>query len=238
MTCHRPHDGIIIFLRAPRKGTVKTRLACVLGDDTVLDLYMAFVRDVMTASVKTDFPVRLFFDPHDGGAEIRDHFQTSLPLHPQEGSDLGEKMGNAFMETFDSGWSRAILIGTDCPQITPRVLSTAMDELRQSAMVIGPSLDGGYYLIGFNKEAFRYDIFRDMEWGTERVLTKTLKRAESHGLSVGMSAEVRDIDTIEDLTAYYHSQMSLSAQAYSATMTRLLSSPHLATYFSLTDPPG
>lgn len=223
MTPATPHGGIIIFLRAPRKGRVKTRLATALGDDTVLKLYTAFVSDVIAAAVETDLPVRLFFDPDDAETEIRDHFQTSLPLHPQKGADLGEKMANAFLDIFDWGFDRAILIGTDCPQITPHLLTTAMGELEKSAMVLGPSLDGGYYLIGFNGESFRNAMFQGMKWGTETVFTETLKQAERHGLSVGLSARLRDIDTAEDLTAYYRSQ-TVSASVCSATMTFLRSS--------------
>ncbi|MBU0994553.1 MAG: TIGR04282 family arsenosugar biosynthesis glycosyltransferase [Proteobacteria bacterium] len=215
---------VILFLRAPRKGKVKTRLAKTLGDDTVLALYKFFVIDVLQAVERTGFPVVIYFDPDDAEDELRNWLDISHDMHPQIGTDLGEKMDHAFRETFSFGFLRSVLIGTDCPHIRPEIIETAQQNLTESDMVIGPSFDGGYYLIGFRKDTFSQSVFQHLPWGTETVLEKTLEICEKKGLSVKKLPGLQDIDTLDDLKSFYREKNKQPhTPEYSATLSYLSS---------------
>ena len=131
---------------------------------------------------------------------------SSLPLIPQQGKDLGERMAAAFRAAWAKGLQRAVLIGSDCPALSPALLVQALAELTQHDLVLGPASDGGYYLIGLRRDLApgTHDfLFQDINWGTDTVYHITLARATATKLTITTLQELHDIDRPEDLR-YLH----------------------------------
>lgn len=201
---------VILFYRTLRAGEVKTRLAEQLGTAEAVTLYRAMLEDAVRALSPISRRVVPYADDPDAGQD-----PLSSPAmrswkgrhpRPQRGATLEERMENAFREIFDSGARRAILIGSDIPGLDSRRVVEAAAVLRSHDAVIGPSVDGGYYLIGFRSEAFRAMI-SDTGTGlsgtgrtsdTAEAVVEILVRG---GLSVGRVPPMRDIDTLSDLRA-------------------------------------
>jgi rSAM/selenodomain-associated transferase 1 len=204
-------DRVILFLKSFRAGRVKTRLAARLGDRGALEIYTAMVADLLS---KLE-PLRNLMVPYfdtlpdqlDHPSPISSLLSRGL-LKVQQGEDLGQRMSRAFQEVFAAGAERAVLIGSDIPQIDSDLLEGYFAALRTSPMVLGPASDGGYYLIGFQRERFEASVFRGIEWSTERVLEQTLSKARSRGLLYHLGAELQDVDTVEDLESLLSTGLS------------------------------
>lgn len=118
---------------------------------------------------------------------------------PQRGENLGERMENCFTEAFTMNFKRVVLVGSDIPSLPLDFIEEAFVSLKENDVVIGPSLDGGYYLIGFKDKTFSSQVFKGIPWSTEKVFEQTMKILEREGLTVHSLKPLRDIDTIEDL---------------------------------------
>ena len=190
---------IIILLKAPRAGFVKTRLAAALGPHGALKAYRAVVERVLVAlSPLRD--VELRFAPDDAGSEISTWLRPGWRATPQGEGDLGARMSRAFDESFASGAPRVVLIGSDCPHITTDDITAATAALEDHDAVLGPAEDGGYWLVALRASA--PGLFEKMEWSTEGVLAQTLVRAQSLGLRVHLLRVLPDVDTVEDWRRY------------------------------------
>ena len=110
-------------------------------------------------------------------------------------------MRRAFEDAFGEGFASGILLGSDVPDLPLYVLKEAIDALQRSDAVIGPAQDGGYYLIGFRRDAFPPDVFDGLPWGTAIVLRDTTARLAAHGCRIHLLPEWQDVDTVEDLEA-------------------------------------
>ena len=192
-------ETIIVFLRAPEKGRVKTRLARDIGDEKALALYKKFVQKTLLAVEKSGVDHRICFFPAERQAMVEEWLGQNHTYMHQAGEDLGHRMDNALSRVFSQGVQKAILIGTDIPDISARHLLAALDLLNKNDVVIGPSLDGGYWLIGFQRDGYCSELFRQIDWGTEAVFSATIEKCEVAGLSTGILTVLRDIDTLEDL---------------------------------------
>lgn len=192
-------SAIVFFLKAPGKGTVKTRLASTFGDEAALALYKSFVADMLVMLSGLEWPLRLFFSPAAQEEVVRSWLGNGYALFPQQGRDLGEKMQNALQETFAAGISRAVLLGSDLPDLPPDIITEAFSGLERSPAVLGPGLDGGYYLIGFSADGFLPGVFADIPWSTAKVLSRTGERFATAGISPRMLPPWNDIDTVDDL---------------------------------------
>ncbi len=187
-------------MKAPVLGRVKTRLAAELGEDTALKLYKNFILDELETVKQTGFPFTICVHPPDAGETAASWLGRSYRYLPQHGNDLGERMENAFIQCFKNGFECAILIGSDLPDLTPAVLYEAIASLSESDAVLGPASDGGYYLIGFNKRAFRPRLFfHGMTWSGETLFQDTLKILRASALAVHLTPRWNDVDTLEDL---------------------------------------
>lgn len=182
---------LIVFLKEPKKGTVKTRLAKQTNDGFALRFYEACLKDVWDR-VKVFKPV---FYSNTG------FLYKNLPTSVQVGKDLGAKMCHAFMQEFENEYDNIVLIGTDTPHFEHKLLHEAFQALKTKPCVIGPSCDGGYYLIGFNKNGFEKKVFSGVQWSTSKVLHETLQRI--HEDKVYFLQELNDIDTLQDMNEYY-----------------------------------
>jgi len=192
---------ILLFLRAPEKGRVKTRLAAPLGDDVTLSLYRSFVEDITAMLTRTGYPVVLYGHPADKLGDISSWLGTHLPCRPQTGNTLGARMANAFSAAFSEGFEKAVLIGSDIPDLPPRIIHDALCALDREGAALGPAADGGYYLIAFRASAFLPEAFENISWSTGKVLEQTLAAFEKHNTPVRLLTPWQDIDTIEDLEA-------------------------------------
>ena len=186
-----PEPRIIIFVKAPRPGFVKTRLAAAIGNEAACGAYRQLAETVV-ANLAPLPHTELRFTPDDAENEIAHWLSDDWTAHPQGEGDLGERMHRAFTEAKGP----AIIIGSDCPQVELSDLRTAAKTLQARDAVIGPATDGGYWLIGLNAPCPA--LFENIKWSTSDVLPKTLEKANEAGLSVQLLRELTDVDTGED----------------------------------------
>ena len=198
-------QALAIFCKTPEKGFVKTRLAASVGDQKALEIYLDLlnITDGETRPFNSSRHLFLASALEDSIEKMQSTLQQQdLFTDPktkfiiQQGEDLGQRMSTAFEKLFKNHQS-VVLIGCDLPDLTSALIAKAFDALQNNDLVIGPSCDGGYYLIGLNKST--PDLFEEISWSTEKVLKQTLERAERLLLKVQLLDQLRDIDTLEDL---------------------------------------
>lgn len=202
-------NAVMLFARNPVPGKVKTRLQSGYDADTVCHLYEAFLEDArlqLTALDDSD----AFVSIHSReGREYFDRFQDSgFRVVCQEGDDLGQRMRHAFTSRFKEGYERVVIIGSDSPTLPTEYLRKALAT--ETDMVLGPSTDGGYYLIGMTRKVT--EVFDGVEWGGERVLASTLEKIKQSGASLLLLEPWYDIDEPEDLQ-FLKTHLGLMAQA-------------------------
>jgi rSAM/selenodomain-associated transferase 1 len=196
--------AIIVFIKSPGAAGVKSRLAESIGEERARALYRCFVEDLLDTLAHQDARLRVYFQPRDAKEDITRWLGDRFDLFPQRGEDLGEKMRQAFEETFEQGYQSAVLVGSDVPDLPGDVLGEGFGALAYHDAVLGPSMDGGYYLAGFRDETFRPEIFEGVPWSTNVVFQKTLEVFIALGDAVHILPLWRDIDVIEDLKALMH----------------------------------
>lgn len=190
---------ILFFVKYPELGGVKTRLAKYIGSKEAAELYRNFVLDLLTKLESTQLPFTICFYPEQKRALLMEWLGDGYEYMAQKGADLGERMVTAFLEAFAGGYRRVILIGSDFPDLPQSFLEESLGALKTHDAVIGPSMDGGYYLIGFRHETFFHQAFEGMQWGTEEVFRETLYILKDYRKRVYLLPVWNDIDTIEDL---------------------------------------
>jgi len=193
-------SALVVFVKHPAPGAVKTRLAAAIGPEAAARLYRALAEHVLEATTPLagEYERLVFFDPPEALAEIR-AWLPGVRLLAQSSGDLGARMSDAFARAFARGAERVALVGTDAPGVSRESVKEALDALGAADVVIGPAEDGGYYLIGLR--APRPGLFAGIAWSTPSVREETLARAAAAGLSVRELLPLRDVDTLEDLCA-------------------------------------
>ena len=191
---------VIMFVKEPKLGFVKTRLAKNCGDEFVLALYESFVKDLVAMLSNSEFDFKLCAYPH---LEVINQKFGDFNNFLQEEGDLGLKMKRAFEQQFACGYEKIVLIGSDTPHISSEIIQTSFDSLESNDIVLGPSLDGGYYLIAFTKNSFCDEVFKNISWSTSAVMEQTLQKL--HEKQVYFLHELNDIDVLDDLKAFYKS---------------------------------
>jgi rSAM/selenodomain-associated transferase 1 len=189
-------DYFGIFAKYWEPGKVKTRLAASIGNEAASDVYCALLNH-LTASLNLVADRRLIaYTPADKANEfsVFPHWQET----PQCNGSLGARMADFFNEMFTAGASRAVLIGSDCPDVTANVIEQAFEALTDADVVLGPTFDGGYYLVGMAQKF--HDIFSDITFSTESVLEETLALANRSNIRCHCLDRLNDIDTAEDLS--------------------------------------
>jgi len=186
---------LLIFIKNPEPGKVKTRLAATVGPEKAYQIYLKLLSLTIDTAMEVDADRQVWYSSYiDSEDSIS---ETDFKKRKQVGKNLGARMLHAFKSGFKEGYDNIVIIGSDCPDVNPVLFEQAFNELSEYDLVIGPSADGGYYLLGMNK--LQPELFRDIDWSTERVLKQTLEKAKSISLSVASLPELNDIDTIEDL---------------------------------------
>jgi hypothetical protein len=190
---------LIIFYRNPELGKVKTRLAKTLGDEKALAIYLKLSSHTraITENLAIDKVIYYsnFVDTEDVWPNTT--FQKKL----QNGNDLGEKMNNAFVEGFQSGYERVCIIGTDCLELSKDIIQQAFDQLVCYDVVIGPAKDGGYYLLGMKKPM--PELFKNKAWSSDTVATDTIQNFKDLSLSYAQLAVLTDVDEEKDLPSNF-----------------------------------
>ncbi len=183
---------VLVICKAPRKGHVKTRLAATVGDDAAYHMYAAMMAHVFSELARTNVEV---LPVVDGPRELV-QAGTIQPL-VQRGDDLGERIINALVDAPAS--ERVLVIGTDMPFIDADLIASAESALDVADVVIGPCVDGGYYLIGMRR--VHEELFEGIPWSTADVLASTIGRCAELGLTPHLLPLLRDVDTLDDLLA-------------------------------------
>lgn len=194
---------LIVFTRRPEPGRVKTRLIPVLGAEGAAALQRRMTVHTLMHARRAAWRYGLALEVHCAGGAPEDFHAwlgPDLNYRSQVEGDLGQRMAGAFASAFERGHASAVIIGTDCPRINEDVLRRALELLQQRELVLGPALDGGYYLIGLNRPCTQ--LFHGIAWGTESVLEETLRAAAAAGLAAGLLKPLPDIDRPEDLPAW------------------------------------
>ena len=184
---------ILIFTRNLKLGKVKTRLAKTIGDEKALEIYQFLVQKTKQISDQVQVKKRVYYDqsiPENDFWNSED-YQKFL----QKGTDLGSRMYQAFLQTFQSDFEKVIIIGSDLYDLTPKIISEAFQELDKNDVVIGPAEDGGYYLLGM--KVLHPPIFKNKNWGTDSVRKETL--ADLKEKKVFLLEELNDVDIFEDI---------------------------------------
>ena len=194
---------VLFYVKYPEEGQVKTRIAGTLGDERAAELYRHLVADMLGVLAGVDAPLFLCYIPAGAKKRLARWLGQGYRYVPQRGGDLGERMSNSFMYAFSRGYGRAVLIGSDIPELSVPIVRRALEALTANDAVLGPATDGGYYLIGFRREGFRPEVFAGMQWGSDRVLADTLKVLQHSGTSCALFPALDDVDTMEDLMRYY-----------------------------------
>lgn len=186
---------LIVMAKQPTRGQVKTRLAATIGETAAAQLYEAFLRDTL-GLCPAETELLLSFTP----AEARCYFGDLAPgaaLFAQPDGDLGVRLRRSFDEAFRLGCDSAVVIGSDSPHLPAIVLHQAFDTVEEHGGCIGPSEDGGYYILGLSRP--EPALFDAIAWSTAAVFEQTMERAEEAGVHLACLSPCFDIDTLEDL---------------------------------------
>ena len=193
-------DLLVIFVKAPRKGQVKTRLAAYIGEDLALKLYLAMVEDLLeNVRESHHYDIQIMVWPEKSEEEVRNWLQWLGVIASQIPGDLGIKLNHAFGKGFKQGFKRIIIIGSDLPGLSSSLITQGFQQVEQYPLVLGPARDGGYYLIGLNSP--QPQLLTKMSWSTPEVLSETIDRAHQSNLSYYLLKEMQDIDDYEDVLA-------------------------------------
>lgn len=193
-----PNPAVIVLARVPRLGEGKTRLRRVLPDEARARLQEAFLRDTVEVAVEADVgPVYLACTPGEGAARIEREFGPCAIAFPQHGEGLGARIVTALRYVAARRHTPLIVIGTDTPLLQPRHLQMALDAVQRDDLCLGPSADGGYYLLACR--AVVPQLFDDVPWSTDRVLERTRRAATLLGLRHSLLETLYDVDTPENL---------------------------------------
>ncbi len=190
--------SLIVFVRYPQKGKVKTRLAATIGNSKATEIYKAAAENIIN-EIKTvpNCNKYIFYSIKEEKDLIKKWLGKGFYYVHQEGNDLGERMRNAFRIVLGHGAEKVIILGTDIPEITSDTISNAITVLENSDTVIGPSNDGGYYLLGMKK--FHPNLFENIEYSTSTVLKETINKIKSAQLKNSTLDILHDIDVEDDL---------------------------------------
>ena len=191
---------LILFTRYPEPGRSKTRLIPALGAEGAAALQRRMSEAIVgqMARFAAQYPVHLEIRYADGNQQAVEAWLSSgIPCLAQDEGDLGERLLRTFARAFTQGAEKVVIIGADCPGLTPALFAQAFAALDNQELVLGPALDGGYYLVGLNHPAPA--LFSEIPWGSGEVLAATLKQARSLNLSLHLLEPLADIDRPEDL---------------------------------------
>ncbi len=195
---------LIVFAKNPIPNQVKTRLIPTLASEQAASLYRAFLIDwceIIKQLSNTDLIIA--YAPPEGLLDLQNLLGEDFTYVAQKGKDLGERLTNATQWAADNGYNKILFVGSDSPTLPLSYVSQGVDSLNASDVILGPSMDGGYYLIGFSKNKLNTMvpyIFEDIAWSTEHVFLQTVERIHSIAVKLTLLPPWYDVDTPDDLS--------------------------------------
>jgi len=196
-------NRLIVFTRYPEPGKSKTRLIPALGPEGAADLHrqmcehtLSWARRVRSGS---EVSVEIYIDG-EGQDRFRKWLGDDVPYRSQGKGSLGARMNRSFQDSFRAGMAKVVVVGTDCPGLSEGEVQGAFLALEENDLVLGPAKDGGYYLIGLRRPA--EELFKGIPWGAEKVLSHTLRVAQSLALKTFLLDPLGDVDRPEDLPVW------------------------------------
>ena len=201
---------LIIFTRYPEPGKTKTRLIPALGTVGAANLQREMTEYTLSQVKQLQSICATSFEVRFAGGDLQlmqNWLGSDLLYQPQGEGDLGSRMARSLLSAFQSGAEKAMIIGTDCPGVNAQILANAEEQLHQCDLVLGPAIDGGYYLIGLQRPV--PELFTNIDWGTAQVLQQTVNIAQTLNLSVIYLSPLADIDRPEDLPIWEKIHKSL-----------------------------
>ena len=238
---------LIIFIKYPEQGKVKTRLSKDIGKEKATMLYKFFVEALLNHKSlgclpqkeidndlipnKNNYELALFFTPNEKKDSIKEWLGDKYMLYPQVGNNLGERLLNAFKTISNLGAKKIVIIGSDTPALKKELINESFDFLNKNDIVIGPTIDGGYYLIGLSFTIKTYDQFKDckifsgIDWSTENVFSQTITKIKQNKFTYDTLPEYYDIDNVKDLYL-------LKEDIYRTSRTNSKKAEHLAEIYN------
>ena len=219
---------VIVFAKNPVPNQVKTRLIPTLSPEQAATLYTAFLTDwCETLSKLSEVDLVIAYTPAEAESDLRALIGDNAIYIPQTGTDLGERLTSATQWAVEQGYAKILLVGSDSPTLPISYISQAFTQLDSRDITIGPSTDGGYYLIGFSVANVAIAVpfvFEDIAWSTADVFQQTVTRIRSLEATVGLLPPWYDIDTAEDLAFLraHLSAMRLAGDTVQAVKTESL----------------
>jgi rSAM/selenodomain-associated transferase 1 len=204
----RHRECLIIFTRYPEPGTTKTRLIPHLGRRGAADIQRQMTGHVLAQALPlmTSRGLELEIRYEGGDARLMRAWLGDAVTYVRQGpGDIGRRMAQAFRDAVDRGHRSIVLIGTDIPDITTALIAGAFEKLYDDKIVLGPAVDGGYYLIGLPRKMLAPGapgLFSDIAWGTATVLQETCRRLKEQGLNYSLLETLEDVDRPEDLRVW------------------------------------
>jgi rSAM/selenodomain-associated transferase 1 len=198
---------VVVFLKLPTPGRVKTRLAASIGDDEAAMIYTELVRRTFAALPTEGSTIWLYAEPAARLNQVESwidslgtySWRARARIVPQPDGDLGDRLTAVFRQAFAESYRHVIAVGTDCPLVTTGHFHDAFERLETTDAVIGPAMDGGYYLIGLRRET--PELFFQIPWSSPSVFEATRSAAASAGLTTSILEPLRDVDSIHDWEA-------------------------------------
>jgi rSAM/selenodomain-associated transferase 1 len=190
---------LIIFVKNPVLGNVKTRLAETLGAVVALKIYQKLLKHTCLITTGIFADKYVFYSENINHDDLWKNEVYKKEL--QYGNNLGERMKNAFEMLFQRGYREIVIIGSDCYELTEEIIMDAFEQLKQKDVVIGPAKDGGYYLLGMN--VIIPQLFTGKNWSTKKVFRETLTEIKSFNYSVYQLPVLNDVDNSEDVSFAY-----------------------------------
>lgn len=195
--------AIICFTRVPQAGKTKTRLMSFLSGEECAALHIAFLEDISEVLADYDADVFVAYTPEGDHSELQRIFPYAKEFFSQKGGELGEKMHNCLCHILDLGYDRCVLVGADLPLLGKEHFDSAFTALDTADVSIGPTLDGGYYLVGLKKPCAA--MFTNQSYSCDSVFDSAVKAAESQGFTVKTALTCSDVDTADDLRSLVNS---------------------------------
>lgn len=219
-------EAIILFTRVPIPGKTKTRLEKILSPQECAKLHRCFLMDLKAVYEATGKDCFIFYTPAAEAARLISILGEDVPYHPQLGEGLGERMDHALTSVLAMNYHACILIGADIPQICPDDLEEAFDMLQSKDIVLGPTTDQGYYLIGMKQP--QPAVFKKLSYGHGNVLETTIGAIQNAGLTYGLIPEHEDIDEPLDLINFHKrvNQQPTLKETFTASYTKELIAVH------------
>lgn len=187
--------ALIIFVRSPVYGKVKTRLARDIGDEKALEVYHLLLKHTYDITIPLNCRKFVYYADEVTDPDLWSN--SGYSKKPQSGKDLGERMHHSFNEIFAQGFKKVLIIGSDCYQLTTAILEKAIYLLDQNSAILGPAKDGGYYLLGLR--TFIPEVFTGKQWSTDQVAAQTINDFSILNIPFALLQELSDVDELSDL---------------------------------------